>query len=71
MTVVRRSAVRMWLLAIGAIPLLVIAVDVLYDRDLTKWLSDRMFPNPADLQIYEPRDVIWAWAMMRNDHRLR
>jgi hypothetical protein len=61
--VVQRSAVRMWLLAIGGIPLLVISVDVLTNRRLTNSLREIVF-NPNDTQIYEPRDVIWAWAML-------
>ncbi len=61
--VVQRSAVKMWLLAIGGIPLLVIAVDVLTNRRITNWLRELLF-NPEDTQIYEPRDVIWAWAML-------
>lgn len=61
--VVQRSAVKMWLLAIGGIPLLVIAVDVLTNRRITNWLREMLF-NPDDTQIYEPRDVIWAWAML-------
>ena len=63
MTVVRRSAVKMWLLAIGGIPLLVIAIDVLTNRRITNWLREIIFA-PADTQIYEPRDVIFAWAML-------
>ena len=61
--VVRRSAVKMWLLAIGAIPLLVVSFDVLTKRRITDWLRGIIFA-PADTQIYEPRDVIWAWAML-------
>lgn len=61
--VVRRSAVRMWLLALGAIPLLVIAVDVLTNRKITNWLREVIF-RPEDTQIYEPRDVIFAWTML-------
>lgn len=61
--VVQRSAMRMWLLAIGGIPLLVISVDVLTNRRITNWLREIVF-NPNDTQIYEPRDVIWAWAML-------
>jgi len=53
----------MWLLAIGGIPLLVISVDVLTNRRLTNSLREIVF-NPNDTQIYEPRDVIWAWAML-------
>ena len=61
--VVQRSAVRMWLMAIGAIPLLVIAIDVLTNRRITNWLREILF-TPADTQIYEPRDVIYAWALL-------
>jgi hypothetical protein len=61
--VVQRSAMKMWLLAIGGIPILVIAVDVLTNRRITNWLREIVF-NPDDTQIYEPRDVIWAWAML-------
>ena len=61
--VVQRSAIRMWLMAIGAIPLLIIAVDVLTNRRITNWLREMLF-TPADTQIYEPRDVIYAWALL-------
>ena len=60
--VVRRSALKMWLMAMGGIPLLVISLDVLTERRITRWLTDLIF-RPEDLQIYEPRDVIFAWAM--------
>jgi len=63
MKVVQRSAFRMWLMAIGAIPLLIIAVDVLTSRRITNWLRGILF-TPSDTQIYEPRDVIYAWAIM-------
>lgn len=61
--VVKRSAVKMWLLAMGGIPLLVISLDVLTNRRITNWLREIIF-RPEDTQIYEPRDVIWAWAML-------
>lgn len=61
--VVRRSAVKMWLLAMAGIPLLVISLDVLTNRRITNWLREIIF-RPEDTQIYEPRDVIFAWAMM-------
>jgi hypothetical protein len=60
---VQRSALRMWLLAIGGLPLLVISVDVLTNRRITNWLREMIF-TPSDTQIYEPRDVIWAWALL-------
>jgi len=52
----------MWLLAMAGIPLLVISLDVLTNRRLTNWLREIIF-RPEDTQIFEPRDVIWAWVM--------
>lgn len=60
--VVKRSALRMWLLAMAGIPLLVISLDVLTNRRITNWLRELIF-TPEKTQIYEPRDVIWAWVM--------
>ncbi len=60
--VVRRSALKMWLMAMGGIPLLIISLDVLTERQITNRLRELIF-RPEDTQIYEPRDVIWAWAM--------
>lgn len=60
---VTRSGWKMWWMAIGSIPLLVIGLDVLTNRRMTNWLREIMF-RPDDTQIYEPRDVIWAWAMV-------
>ncbi|HSM45359.1 MAG TPA: hypothetical protein VK969_10125 [Acidimicrobiia bacterium] len=60
---VRRSALKMWLMAMGGIPLLVISIDVLTQRRITRWLTDIVF-EPEDVQIFEPRDVIFAWAML-------
>lgn len=52
----------MWLLALAGIPLLVVSLDVLTSRRITNWLREMIF-TPQNTQIYEPRDVIWAWAM--------
>jgi hypothetical protein len=60
---VRRSGWKMWWMAIGSIPLLIIGLDVLTNRRITNWLREMLF-TPEDTQIYEPRDVIWAWAMV-------
>jgi len=60
--VFKRSTVRMWLLAMAGIPLLIISLDVLTNRRLTNWLREIIF-RPDDTQIFEPRDVIWAWGM--------
>ncbi|REK21114.1 MAG: hypothetical protein DWQ40_04620 [Actinobacteria bacterium] len=59
---VKRSGWRMWWMALGAIPLLVIGLDVLTNRRITNWLREIVF-RPEDTQIYEPRDVIWAWGL--------
>jgi hypothetical protein len=61
--VVRRSALKMWLMALGGIPLLVISLDVLTNRRFTNYLRELLFP-PDRTQLFEPRDVIWAWAML-------
>lgn len=61
--VVRRSALRMWALAMAGIPLLVLGLDVVTNRRLTNALRDILF-RPDDTQIFEPRDEIWAWAFL-------
>lgn len=61
--VVKRSALKMWLMALGGIPLLVIALDVLTNRRIANYLREILF-RPEETQIYEPRDVIWAWVML-------
>jgi hypothetical protein len=53
----------MWLMAMGGIPLLVISLDVLTQRRITRWLTELLF-RPEDIQIFEPRDVIFAWVML-------
>ena len=60
--VVKRSALKMWLMAMAGIPLLVISLDLLTNRRIANWLREIVF-RPEDTQIYEPRDVIWAWVM--------
>lgn len=60
---VRRSAWRMWTLAISGVPLVVVAVDILTQRKLTDALRELLF-RPDDTQIFEPRDHIWAWLML-------
>lgn len=50
-------------MALGGIPLLVVSLDVLTQRRITRWLTDLMF-TADDVQIFEPRDVIYAWVML-------
>ncbi|MEX2654061.1 MAG: hypothetical protein WD532_03425 [Acidimicrobiia bacterium] len=61
--VIRRSAVRVWTLALVGVPFVGLAVDVLTRRRLTDTLRGILF-RPEDTQLFEPRDVIWAWAML-------
>ncbi len=61
--VVRRSAWRMWLTSLVATPLIVLAVDVLTQRRITNSLRDVLF-RPDDTQLFEFRDVVWAWAIL-------
>lgn len=61
--VVRRSAWRMWLTSLVTIPLVVLSVDILTQRRLTNALRDMIF-KPDDTQLFEFRDVIWAWVIL-------
>jgi hypothetical protein len=61
--VIRRSALRMWIFALMGIPLVVLAVDVLTRRRITNALRDLLF-RPENTQLFEARDVIWAWVML-------
>lgn len=61
--VVRRSAWTMWVMALGGVPLVVLAVDVLTRRRIVDALRGLLF-RPEDTQLLEPRDVIWAWALL-------
>lgn len=61
--VVRRSAWRMWVTSLVVIPLIVIAVDVLTQRRITNALRDIVF-RPDDTQLFEFRDVVWAWVIL-------
>ena len=61
--VIRRSAMKMWKWSVAGVPLVVIATDVLTRRRLTNALREILF-RPEDTQLFEPRDVIWAWIML-------
>ncbi len=60
---VSRSPLRMWLLALGGVPLLVFGVDILLEQRIFRPLQEALFP-PDSPQIFEPRDTIWAWAFI-------
>lgn len=60
---VRRAALRMWLVALAGIPLLVIAADFFLQRRLLGALQEALFPAD-DPQRFEPRDWVWAGALL-------
>jgi hypothetical protein len=60
---VSRSPLRMWLLALGGVPLLVIGVDILLEQRIFRPLQEALFPADSP-QIFEPRDTVWAWAFI-------
>lgn len=60
---VRRSTLKMWLVSLAGIPLIVIAIDVLFSHRLTGALANLVFPD-NDPQLFEARDLIWAWVML-------
>lgn len=53
----------MWVMALAGVPLVIIGVDVVSRRRITDALRAILF-RPEDTQIFEPRDVIWAWVML-------
>lgn len=61
--VVRRSAVRMWGLALGGVALLVVGLDIVTTRRLGDAIRAFAF-QPEDTQAFEPRDVVWAVALL-------
>lgn len=59
---VSRSGVRMWLLALGGVPMVVIGIDLLMRRRIFGVFSSIVFLG--DPQLVEPRDVIWAVVLL-------
>ncbi len=53
----------MWLTSQVATPLIELSVDVLTQRRITDSLRDLLF-RPDDTQLFEFRDVVWAWAIL-------
>ncbi len=61
--IVRRSAWKMWRVSILSIPFIILAVDVLSQRRLTNAFREALF-RPDDTQLFEFRDVVWAWVIL-------
>lgn len=53
----------MWAVSVLSIPIIVLAVDVLTQRRITNALRDVLF-RPDDTQLFEFRDIVWAWALL-------
>lgn len=60
---VRRSAWRMWGLSLAGVPMVVIGIDLLTQRRITNALRELLF-RPDDTQLPEPRDLVWAVALL-------
>jgi hypothetical protein len=60
---VRRSAVRMWLLAILAVPFILFGADVLLEQRFVRPVLDLIHPD-GEVPGIETRDLAWAWAFV-------
>lgn len=60
--VVRRSALRVWLLALLAAPFWVFGADLLLEQRLLGWLADQVYTG--EVPAFEARDSIWAWLFL-------
>ena len=61
--VIRRSAWRMWLVALLGVPMIVVALDLLTQRRLTNELRELLF-LADDTQLPEPREYVWAVVLL-------
>lgn len=59
---VGRSTLRTWLISLAGIPAIVVGIDFVSRQRIVAWLSDHIFTS--DPQALEPRDYIWAWALI-------
>lgn len=59
---VGRSTLRTWLISLAGIPAIVVGIDFVSRQRIVAWLTDRIFTS--DPQALEPRDYIWAWALI-------
>ena len=59
---VKRSSMRMWLIALAGVPLVTIGLDLLMQRRIFGTVTSLVFTG--DPQLVEPRDVIWAVVLL-------
>ncbi len=61
--VVRRSAVRMWLIAVLAVPFVLYGADLLLERRFVTSVLNLIHPD-GELPAVETRDLAWAWTFV-------
>jgi hypothetical protein len=60
--VVRRSALRVWLLALAAGPFWLFGFDLIFQQRLLARLAELIYPG--DVPAFEARDSLWAWVFV-------
>ncbi len=60
--VVRRSALRVWLIALLAAPFWIFGADLIFQQRLLGRLGDLIYPG--DVPAFEARDSWWAWLFL-------
>ena len=62
---VRRSALRMWLLAVLGVPFIIYGVDLLIERRLATTITDLIYPSEnVTPPPFETHDLAWAWVFL-------
>ena len=62
---VRRSALRMWLMAVLGVPFIIFGTDVLFQRRLSTAITDRIYPSErVTPPAFETHDLAWAWVFL-------
>ncbi|MFQ5966063.1 MAG: hypothetical protein ACE5MI_00460 [Acidimicrobiia bacterium] len=60
--VVRRSALRVWLVALLAAPFWIFGADLIFQQRLVGRLGELIYPG--DVPAFEARDSLWAWLFL-------
>jgi hypothetical protein len=61
--VIRRSAIKMWLVAVLAVPFVLYGADVLLRQRFVGQVLDLIHPD-GELPSIETRDLAWAWVFV-------
>ncbi len=57
---VRRSALKMWIVSLIGVPLIVVAVDVLFSRRLSGGLLELFYNGETLEELFEGREQVWG-----------